>query len=387
MWLSIGVYTFTALGLFFLARNVAHRESYTMQTCGRTLPFYSLEILLSICLFAIISGARYKTGIDYLSYLEEYRKLQTIGSAKETLEPGFVFISKLFANAGLHFFFYFAFWAALQIGFVYYALINNKYLLPFVGLCIMLGSYYLNWMNGIRQCVVICAFICTIEIIKKRKLWQYMLLVLLMSLCHRSALFLLPVYFLFVRDWKNLLCNRKIMLAVLLLCVSLGATPTWLHFVEYFDKILSIIGYDDYSERIAIMTEENLRDMAWGPGRLSVFFSGVMIIWYFAAMRDYFAKDYKVYAYFLLFFIGICLYNLFANTSHIFLRPIGYFTIFQLPLTAYLLYYLYKMAKSLQFYILLVLTCSNAYISVYKAVINNTATTDFSLYRFFWDYI
>lgn len=387
MWLSICVYTFTALGLFFLARNVAHRESYSLRTCGRVLPFYSLEILLSICLFAFISGVRYKTGIDYLSYLEEYKKLQTIGIAKETLESGFVFISKLFADAGLHFSFYFAFWAALQIGFVYYALRNNKYLLPFVGLCVMLGSYYLNWMNGIRQSVVACAFIFIIELIEKKNLWQYMLLIVLMSLCHRSALFLLPVYFLFVRDWGGLLCNKKLTLTILLLCVFLGITPTWLHFIEYLDRVLYIIGYEDYSERIAIMTEENLRDMSWGPGRLSIFLSGVMIIWYYSAMRDYFAEDNKVYAYSLLFFIGICLYNLFANTSHIFLRPIGYFTIFQLPLTAYLLYYFYKLAKSWQFYALLVLTCSNAYLNVYKAVVSPTATTDFSLYRFFWDYI
>ena len=157
MFLSFFVYTFTALGLFLLARIVSLRESYLIQARGQTLQFCTLEIMLSICLFAFIAGARYETGVDHLSYLQEYLNLQTTGDTRrETFESGFLFVSKLFAQSGVHFFFYFAFWAALQIGFVYYALRNNKYLLPFVGLCIMLGPYYLSWMNGIRQFYLCC---------------------------------------------------------------------------------------------------------------------------------------------------------------------------------------------------------------------------------------
>ena len=388
MFLSFFVYTFTALGLFLLARNVSLRESYLIQARGQTLQFCTLEIMLSICLFAFIAGARYETGVDHLTYLREYLNLQTTGvTGRETFESGFLFISKFFAQSGVHFFFYFAFWAALQIGFVYYALRNNKYLLPFVGLCIMLGPYYLSWMNGIRQCVAACAFIYAVEFIEKKKFWHYIIFILLLSFIHRSAIILLPIYFLFYVKWDNLLHRRKTNIIILICCVILGSTPSWLHFVNSLENVLYLLGYEGYADRLEMMTTENLRTMAWGPSRLSIFLSEVLIIWFYPALKDYFKGDRKVEMYFFLFLIGDCLYNLFANTSHIFLRPIEYFTLFRLPLTAYLLYYFYKKKKLFLFFALIVLACSNAYISVYKAIARPTELSDCSLYKFFWDYL
>lgn len=386
MILSFLVYTGTALSLYALARNAANREEFLCKTQDKQLSFFCLEIIFSLILFALISGIRYKVGVDHLSYLSEYQRLIAYGTTKRTtMEGGFLFISQLFAKSGIHFTIYFAFWAFLQIFFLYYAFRNNKRLLPFIGLTVMLGPFYLSMMNGMRQQVVALALIFLIEWIAKKKMWPFIIAIVLASTIHRSALILVPIYFLLNSNLD--LTNRKLSFVILAMCVILGATPTWLSMVNSVEGLLSLLGYDAYSDKIELMTSTKLREMAWGPGRIFTFAASCFIVYHYENLKIYFKDDVKVRMYYILFFIGTCGFNLFASTSHIFLRPVEYFTLFRLPLSAYMMYYLMKEAKSFQFYIFLVLTCSNIYISVLKATLTPTIkSSGYIMYKFFWDY-
>lgn len=118
MFLSFIIYGLSALSLYILGKNVSMRENYQLRLNGQTLSFTSVEIVLSILLFAVICGARYNTGIDYPTYLKEYLRLQVTGNMlRDDVEPGFVLISRYFSNLGFHYFFFFAFWGAMQILF------------------------------------------------------------------------------------------------------------------------------------------------------------------------------------------------------------------------------------------------------------------------------
>lgn len=386
MILSFVVYTGTALSLWALARNASNRECFLMETKNKGLTFFCLEIVLSLILFAFISGVRYKVGMDYLSYLSEYQRLMAFGvTRRTTMEDGFLLISQLFVKSGIHFTIYFGFWALLQIFFLYYAFRNNMRLLPFIGLTVMLGPYYLSMMNGMRQQVVACAFIFLIEWIERKKLWPFVLAIVLASTIHRSALILIPIYFLLNSNFD--LTSKKLSFAILAICVVLGETPTWLSMLNSVEGLLSLLGYDGYSNKIELMTSTKLRVMAWGPERISTFAASCFIIYHYENLKAYFKDDMKVRMYFILFFIGTCGFNLFANTSHIFLRPVEYFTLFRLPLSAYMMYYLIKYAKSFQFYIFLVLTCSNIYVSILKAAMTpHVKASGYIMYKFFWDY-
>lgn len=80
--------------------------------------------------------------------------------------------------------------------------------------------------------------------------------------------------------------------------------------------------------------------------------------------------------------------NLFANTSHIFLRPVTYFTIYLAVTTAYLLYYLKSKIKyniSLPFLIVLLFAISYTFISVIADY--GRGEMDWSNFKFFWDYV
>ena len=153
---SITIYVLTAWILYLLARPYAN--------LGEANTFWTKGMIWSVIVFASIAGARYNVGVDYMGYFNSYDELLSGKEMyRDDFEIGFLSISRFLAFFGLHFFFFFALWAALQIGFVYSALKDSRYIIPYVALCIMLGPYFLNWMNGIRQTVVACAFVWAVQ--------------------------------------------------------------------------------------------------------------------------------------------------------------------------------------------------------------------------------
>lgn len=377
---SILVYYLTALMLYLMAKSVANKEVLSKTHAS----FWSPEIVASICLFGIIAGARFNVGVDYPTYYQTYIRIQSgYPIERDTFEPAFVVITNFMAKADFHYFFYFAFWAILQISFIYYALKDKKYLLPYIALCVMLNSsYFLNWMNGIRQCVAMCAFVFLAKFISERKVVKYVVGVFILTFIHKSAILLLPFYLL---TYNKLPLDKKyINLAILVFFVVLGATPTWLSVMNNASGVLSFAGYENYSEGIRALTEDNLRQTAWGPNRISGFVIGICIIWFYPQMRTFYKDDKYLPVCFSLFLIGIYSYNAFVNTSHIFLRPIEYFTIFNLPLIAYLLYFLKQRRKKAMFYSVATLAFTQIFFVVYKSVMLPTEASEYWLYKFFF---
>lgn len=381
---SIIIYIAVAASLYFWGKNISVRERATCLS-GEQLPFWSYEIIISVLIFGVISGLRYQVGVDHISYLKDYIYLQDHGIfKKETFEEGFVLIAKFFSVLKLHYFFYFSFFAILQIGFVYYAFRNEKFLLQYIGPVIILGPYFIAWMNGIRQSVVICAFVFLAEFILKRKLLIFFISILLCSTIHRSALFLLPLYF--IGNIKFSLLNKNILIMIVFLCLLLGITPYWLSLLNRFENLLNFVGYERYSEYIEILTSKNLRSTNFGPSRLCVLSLYLMIIWEYSKTYKFYDNFHKLNVYFTMFFIGVCLYNLFANTSHIFLRPIAYLNVFCLPLTAYTAHYL-KMTNQIDKYLVIMfLACSAIFIELIKTY-NNYSPEESIYYKFFFEFL
>lgn len=377
---SIIVYTLTGFILHALGRNLALRDARMQRTFHRPTSFWCTEIWLSILVFAIVAGLRYNVGVDHLMYLQFYEDMTKQGwITRETLEPGFSFIMKVFTELNLHFFFFFAFLAAIQITFIYYSFRNNKYILPYIGLFIMLGPYFLDWMNGIRQCIAMCIFVLSIEFIQKRKFILYILTIFGASLIHKSAYILLPFYFIFFKSFSP--SKTKTHLLILILCIILGNSPTWISSITSLNNFFIFLGYENYVNNFENVLD-NLKEFAWGPRRISVLLINFIIIYLYPQINQFYYNNKNVPLYFNLFFIGVCLYNLLANTSLEFLRPVSYFTIFTLPMSAYTAHYL-KIQKSKMFYLLfIILVCSYSYLSVFST--SDPHNTIW--YKFFFDY-
>ena len=103
-------------------------------------------------------------------------------------------------------------------------------------------------------------------------------------------------------------------------------------------------------------------------------------IWF---SKDIQSKRYRLY--FKLFYIGICTYYLFVNTQNILLRPISYFTIFAIPVTAYTLLHLKKQKKYLLFSVLLCISLSYCYLACIADYNKDINLRKSHLYQFYFN--
>lgn len=394
MILSLLVYILTAVVLCVLGAHVAARDERYKVMHGEhaSLPMLgSWEIWLSILIITVLLGARWHTGFDHAMYLDKYLRA-TNGELPplDRFEPGFKFVTIMMAKAKIHYFFYFAIWAFLQAFFLYFGLRNRKFLLPWVGLNLMLGVYFLNWSNSMRQAIVVSLFVALVPLIVNRS-WRnfiiYFLIVLLSLLIHRSAIILIPVYLLTFAAETHFGMKRRWTISILVACVALGIYPIWFKLFTFMPGLLKAIGYNIYNQDILIkdlLLNGNFRWQNFGPSRVGLLVIDVLILWYYPRVRSYFSSDKLLPMFFLLAFIGMCGENLLMNTAHYVLRPTEYFLIFVMIMNGYTITYLWRNERRLLALLYVLIMVSYAIIAVYKGVYRATPVTEPFVYQFFF---
>lgn len=363
MILSLFVYILLAFSLWFLAQS---QLAFHPISPKGTRPFWTSENILAFLLFAAIYGMRYHVGVDNEMYINCYEALlQNNRILRDSFEPGYNFVSDVFAVGGFHYSFFIGFWGLLQIGLLYYSQRKNQYLLPYIALFIVLGPIWLTWANIMRQCVVECVFILSIELILNRKLWAYVGVILLGTLIHKSAIILLPFYFILR---KPLIPQKRwILIGILLACTAVGMTPSFMHLMKNVEVVLAYLSYDDYVNNFQQILEDADNSRAWGPARAGTFILYLITIWEYPRLSKKFLFSQRFDIYFMCFFYGRCLYELFANTSQIFLRPITYFMDFYVVVVPICLYFLKKENRQLLFMIMSILAYTYTIYWVLKA--------------------
>ena len=384
---SILVYSLFAFLLWTFSKSVSPLHAgYAVNKGGvKGIP---KQYWWCIIVFTIVSGIRWDVGVDHTSYVSDYIDMCN-GSfvvREWGMELGFLYVSKVFAELGLHYVFYMAFWAFLQIYFVIYAYKENKEVVPYILILIVLGGYYFSWMNGIRQNVVACFFLFFSQYIQKKKLWKYLLCVALGYLIHSSAVILVPIFFLV---YDKYVWNRTwVTISIFITCIIIGQTPMFVSQINNLDVLLSFIGYDYYSDLMDKFTDvSNFRSFNIGPRMIVNLVTYFICILCYKQASKYYNSPYFDLV-FKLYFIGVCWYCLFVNTLGIFLRPNYYFIIFALPMTAYTLNYLCKMRRSLLYIVLLVTSLSFNYLSCYSDYKETDLTERRSqLYQFCFEHL
>lgn len=155
-----------------------------------------------LLLFAV-SAARYGVGNDYGRYEDHFYNIW-YGYVVPT-ERGFNVLVKclqtLFGKD--NYLFLFAFFAFVTVFFTLKALytLSASFVLSFY-LFMALGYYYQS-LNTVRYYVAIAFALCAIPYLFRRQYGKFVLTVLLGALIHKSALIVLPVYFLANCRWKR----------------------------------------------------------------------------------------------------------------------------------------------------------------------------------------
>lgn len=375
MILSLAVYTGSAIVMAWLGWHVAHREQRLMAKGGAELPLWSWELLAAVLFYVVVSALRWQTSWDYNMYYNYYVAMQSLGAySRENFEPGFALVTLAMSRAGLHFAFYFAFWALVQIVLIFYAIRHRKVLLPWFALCTFLGPYYIFWMGFVRQCVVEALFVVMVEFIVRRKFWWYLLLSLVAISIHKMCVLFIPLYLIPLIPVRN--GKRWLPFAVILLCVLLGSFPQWIRWT--FDQIgqfAQILGYGHYHRLFASHDLEYAFRFVIGPARLFPLVSCLVMIWYYPSIKRMFADDNCLPALYRFSIVYMGYINLFANTTQYLARPGELMRTCFVIMLCYLLHYLWRERKWIPF---AVVAFSNFYYVFYE--IAKAARTGGSIY-------
>lgn len=343
---SILIYVLFATSMYFLAENARKSELLGQNSNA------NLSLLVAVLLFTILSGLRYRVGMDCEEYAKSYELLLdgrdiSNSDSLEKVEGGFLLISQFFATLHLPRFIYMGFWAFLEIGLLTLAFKDRKNLMPVMFAILILGPYYLSLMNGIRQSVVSCAFVYVVQGLMDNRDWKkYLIIILLCQFLHKSAILLLPLVFVMFYDK-----SPKVALSLILLtaCAIVGRMSFVKEYTTLFSVFLEITGYSGYAENMEYYADMDATITSFGPRSMVLFATNLLVILFAGKVNSRFKDDRLYRVSFLFFMIYACCSELLVSMDILFIRPLLYFMPFVLICEAYTILYLYEPDEMMDF--------------------------------------
>ena len=364
---SNGIYiTLIVLSVFFAwqAGNVATRKNKQVWT---TLPFYLLMVT-----FSFIVGTRYNVGMDY----PQYQEIIELGESHYYYES-MEFMNRLLVDVtgslGLKFYWWFVFMAFAQIFFIAIA-VKDKYrkVFPWIILCFFMFnmSFYLN---GVRQAAALSCFVCACSFIKDRKLYHYLVAILIGFMFHKSIIIWLPMYWIVNKEFL-----KDIKAQYIIFFCSIIILPILINkIVEIAMPILFAIGFENQATMVTEMQEGDI-SIGSGLGVMLRYLRWTIIIAYYNKLKGFIGKESFVPLY-NLFFIGIILDA--ATMNIIFLnRMIMYGSILEIFIFAALLYYMAKTKNQMDRIIIFILLIPNFILYIILPL-----TTEMLKWHTIWD--
>ena len=377
IFIGILAYSIMALVLWLLAHEIAYPSDLRV-SCPKTPLITQWPMVISIVLFGIFYGIRYDTGADNITYIEFFESLKRGVIQRDSLEIGYNVISHTFAFFDVHFSVFIGFWGALMLGLIYSTLKHEKKLLPYVALFIILGPFFLTMANTMRQCVALCFFAYSLQFVAEKKLGKYLSCIFIAFLFHKSALLLIPFYYLL--RWMFIPKSQWCALIVFIAFTIVGNTPTWVENLNNLSEILMLLNYEDYANNLEQLAQSEW-SIEWGPSRIGTWLLMASTITLFISISKKFTLPLKFELYFRCFYWGACFYNLMINTDQVFLRPFAYFYDFYIIIVPFCMYYLKSYKSILLSVSYLILAC---FYSIYMVIHGILSHSSFEVYKFFF---
>lgn len=333
---SLLVYGFMMSSMYILGELSCYSKS------GKKLFFVSLSVII----FSFFSGIRYDVGVDYISYLTDFKRIllysdneYAFNSYFDRFEKGYLMISSLFLRIGFGYPFLFGLYAFIQISCIYCVYKKDCFIYPFIGFCLIAVGGYFMWMNAIRQIVAFSFFVMAIKFAIERKIFCYLLFGVLAWSMHKSAIVLILFYpIIHLCDHK--LPTVRFQILIFLLSYLLSQFHIFSYLSGFVEWALSFMG--DFGERYAkedLLVNAN-KDLRFGLRALILLILNFIVIInsHKLAVNINSKLFYITYNF---FFWGIIFQQLFINNHH-FTRFTTYFSSFDFLVYSYLLAYSFK---------------------------------------------
>lgn len=289
---------------------------------GRKYKISALNIFIfvSSIIFIFVFGTRVNFGIDHSEYARMYFKQ---GAGLQRCEWLWVFLNQVFLRMRMPFQVFFSFSVFLQLLFIIKACkeLDINYFFAFI---IFYLIYIFQYVNIIRQCIAVSIIFLSCAYYLKRQFWKWLLLVVIASGFHISAIFSIFVvpFFYFM---KSKLIKYNFLYYFILLVIFFTSDFLYNITILLLEKIILVCGNDT----IASFVESFLNWKIPEGSGLGVKLRVLAYLFMLPMMLNVSKNDDKFLFFFRLFFFGIVgefISSLNMNLSRIFM----YFTITQL---------------------------------------------------------
>jgi len=152
---------------------------------------------ISEFILIIVAAIRYDVGQDYMyTYVPLFNGI-LYGNINENVEIGFLLINKIVQLFTSDYVGIFIVCSVIFFHYIYKA-IREQSVMPTLSIFLLIGTtYYFVFLNTMRQMLVVAIFLYAIKFIKERKLFKYLIYMLIATTIHTSAIVLLPLYWLY----------------------------------------------------------------------------------------------------------------------------------------------------------------------------------------------
>jgi hypothetical protein len=216
-----------------------------------------------------------------------------------------------------------------------------RVLIPLFIYFLFVNEYFFWGMNGVRQFAAMAIWIFSLRYLIDEDLKRYLIFIFMASLFHASALFLIPLYFvpydkLYSRFfWFSVFLGSLVFVYFIdLTILHIYIEMATLYLSQYFDVASRYARYIQSGSLVEQQTQ-------LGLGFVFKLIVNGFIIWVSADLVKY---KTKLKPYFILFFIGAILFNIFYEFKLVG-RLNNYFQIIKSVLLAYITYYYWFIDK------------------------------------------
>lgn len=304
-----------------------------------------IYVFCSVFIFTLFSAIRYYVGVDYPTYFLMFNTSDILDGNIwndvnfDRIEWGFSAICSVFGKLNFAIPFYFGIFALLQIACLYHSLKKEIFVYPYLMLFLFVTSNnYFLWMNAIRQIIAFGLFLLALRQADTKHLLNFIILIIVASLFHKSAIILIGTYPLITLFRKKIL-SIKFQIIIFALCYILSNLHIWNYFTPIISYVINFMG--SYKERFGsdLFYEAN-KDLAFGLRAFVTLLINLITIIYSTKMITYFKNSFLIILY-NFFFIGIAGRELFADNSNL-TRFFLYFSAISPIIYAFLYTYFYK---------------------------------------------
>lgn len=215
------IYIFTQLlAIIFLYLAFKNKKNDVLiPIIKKNISLSIIYLIISASVLAFLAIFRSPSvGADYKTYIHLYDAIRTntlTAQELEWLSPGYRILNTIFAFFfGNNYWIFFSFITFLTLFFLYKAIWNESKnpmlsLFMFLSFCL-----YYQFFNQFRQMLAIAIVLYSYKYLKNKNIIKYIFFILLATSFHKSALIMIPIY------WISMIkINKKIIIGYLFICV------------------------------------------------------------------------------------------------------------------------------------------------------------------------